>query len=182
MKNISHSIIFSGKISSGKSSVSKLIANRLGASRVSFGSYLKELCLKKNIVVSRENLQELGESLIRSNPKEFLDAVFEPVSNTEIVVIDGLRHKAILDLIRLRSELTTLIFFDLDDELRQTRYQNREKSLDGSKSVEVFQAQNNHIVEREVTDLKILSDLIVDSSLPLNEVIEVIMAFLENSK
>lgn len=180
MKSIKTSIIIIGRICSGKTTYSKEIAKFLNTQVKSFSNYLKHYCEINGILINRENLQNIGEDLINTQPQVFLGNVinFEKVTS-EIVIFEGVRHNIILDELINLSEITIPIFISVDPETRYNRYITRDKKADTNISFEQFLAIDNHPVEMEIESLKSKCILIVDSvNQPINLTIEKIKNLL----
>ncbi|MVM35685.1 AAA family ATPase [Spirosoma sp. HMF4905] len=92
-------IALSGQIGSGKTSISNGLAQLLNWDIVSFGNYIRKIALSKQIDITRENLQNLGESLVRENPESFCYSVLEQENNwkNKSFIIEGVRHEIVLD-------------------------------------------------------------------------------------
>ncbi len=180
MKPIKTSIIIIGRICSGKTTYSKEIAKFLNIQVKSFSTYLKHYCEMNGIQINRENLQNIGEDLINTQPQVFLENVinFEK-GPSDIIIFEGVRHKIILDELNNLSEKTIPIFISVDPETRYNRYINRDKKTDRKISFEQFLAIDNHPVEMEIESLKSKCILIVDSvNHPINLTIEKIKDLL----
>ncbi len=65
-------ITISGRICSGKSYASNLIANKFSFPVASFGGYLKYYCEKNSLSIERKSLQDVGQRLVDNNPDEFV--------------------------------------------------------------------------------------------------------------
>lgn len=180
MKSIKISIIIIGRICSGKTTYSKEIAKFLNTEVKSFSAFLKHYCEMNGIQANRENLQNIGEELINTQPRVFLENVINFEKGTsEIVIFEGVRHKIILDEINNLSEKTIPIFICADGKTRFNRYINRDKKDDVKISFDQFIAIDNHPVEMEIESLKSKCILIVDSvNLPINLTIEKIKNLL----
>jgi cytidylate kinase len=180
MKSIKISIIIIGRICSGKTTYSKEIAKFLDIRTKSFGAYLKYYCELNGIAVNRENLQKIGEEYIKTQPKIFLEKVlsFED-DGSDIIIIEGVRHKIIFDELLQLSENIFPIFIDADQQTRYQRYINRNKESDIIVSLKQFLAIDNHPVEMEIESLKSKCSLIIDSvDQPINIAMESIKDFL----
>ena len=99
-------VCFSGKIGSGKSSVSKAVAQSIGCQRAGFGDYLRKLILLAGgDPESRRELQDLGQTLVQNDLSEFCEGLLSDIkyqTGTDLV-IDGIRHVKIYD------ELATIL-------------------------------------------------------------------------
>src|SRR3982751_2032964 len=69
-------VSFAGRIGSGKSSVSNVLAEALGWPRAGFGDYLRdELRRRGGDMASRQALQDLGQSFVEVDPEAFCRSV-----------------------------------------------------------------------------------------------------------
>lgn len=167
---LSGSIIgFSGQIGSGKSTISKVVANRLGWPWASFGHFLRQEASRRGLdPSSRQELQALGEELISSGWTDFCRRALEsggwrPGQN---LVVDGIRHiEAIKTIEKLTSPLEVkLVYVSLDEETRRTR------ALSRGMSYENLRLADNHPVEAQVRNLlRERADLTVDGTAPQEE-------------
>jgi adenylate kinase family enzyme len=82
------SIIIIGRICSGKSSLARALSESLNIPKASFGGYLVELAPQFNLKVSRDSLQNLGQSLIDSNPEKFLADVIKFSGSSEEMIFE----------------------------------------------------------------------------------------------
>lgn len=182
MKPIKTSIIIIGRICSGKTTYSKEIANFLNIRTKSFGAYLKYYCELNGIEVNRENLQKIGEEYIKTQPKIFLQKVLSFENDgSDIIIIEGVRHKIIFDELLHLSENVLPIFIDADQQTRYQRYINRNKESDIIVSFKQFLTIDNHPVEIEIESLRSRCSFIIDSvNQPMNIAMESIKIFLNN--
>jgi len=157
-------IAISGRICSGKSYAANLIARQLNIPVASFGSYLKYYCEKNNLPLDRTTMQNLGENLVRTNAQEFLTNVINYfINGFDSIIIEGVRHKVILELIKLVGEKSISIYLETDTNTRFERCIKRNKDFE-VKSREQFNILDNHIVEKEIESLKLFCDYIIDSN------------------
>ncbi len=156
-------ISISGKICSGKSYVADIISKQYGFPIASFGGYLKQYCKTNNLPFSRGALQSLGENFIKENPQQFLIDVLNFYKNEkEIIILEGIRHKVILQLIKKDNKNSISIFIDADKRTRYSRYKKR----DSSKHITFnqFIAFDDHPVENEINSLKEYCDLTLNTT------------------
>ena len=94
-------VAFSGKVGSGKSSVSAAVAQKLGWARVGFGDYVRKVALTQHLEATRQTLQDLGQHLLDTDARAFCEAVLAqaPISSSPLV-IDGVRHEHVLQLLK----------------------------------------------------------------------------------
>ena len=154
-----------GRICSGKSYVADLIASEFSFPVASFGSYLKFYCEKNNLPTDRKYLQNLGQNFAEKEPIQFVINVIDHfIGNRNAIIIEGIRHHSIFEIINTLSENTMSIFVDADQETRYNRYVQRKKNSDKLKTPSQFIKLDNHPVEIEIESLKPLCDIVVDST------------------
>lgn len=92
-------LAFSGKIGSGKTTLTTMLAVRLGWPRVSFGEYVRQLAIQRQLEPTRQVLQALGETLLDESIEEFCKRVIAQADwqATGNLLIDGVRHISVLD-------------------------------------------------------------------------------------
>jgi ribosome-binding protein aMBF1 (putative translation factor)/dephospho-CoA kinase len=144
---------FAGRIGSGKSTLSSEVAKRLGWRRASFGDYLRTLAKSSGLDdQSRDVLQYLGSSLIEKDVDDFCRAVLTHFgwNSGEPLIIDGIRHKEVLESLRkLVAPLDLrMVFLEVDEQERVGRLKAREERI-----VEHLETVEAHATEQQVKDL-----------------------------
>lgn len=173
-------LAFSGKIGSGKSAVSTAVAQALGLPQVSFGDYVRHQAQLRQLPQTREQLQDLGEHLFQADALAFCRAVLGQAPNwTDGVIIDGIRHQAVLHLLRQLAAPQPLfhVHLTLDEAVRTQRVGQRP----GEPPADVQEQHRaaTHPTEQQVTEaLPGLADIVVNSSFGLNEVVTQIIELL----
>lgn len=167
-------VCFSGKIGSGKSSVIASVGNKLQWKRTGFGEYLRaEITKLGGDPESRAALQDMGQSLVASNPDAFCQAVldfvdYEPGEN---LLIDGVRHVDIFNrLERIVSPTAIrLIHLSVSEDVQRTRVQFRPDAADldraGAHAVEADLAHNLPDRAHAVVDAEATFDQVVGGCL-----------------
>lgn len=169
---------FAGKIASGKTTLSSQSAQTLGWPRVSFGEYVRAETQKRGLAESRESLQYVGESLLAADPEGFCRAVLAQANwkPDQPLVVDGIRHRQVVGVIsRLVAPMRfALVFVNIDDSIRESRIRERDQGKSRMNwEIDV------HSTEREAhSDLEGIADLVVDGSLPVEEVLTQIRSLL----
>jgi adenylate kinase family enzyme len=162
-------ICFSGRIGSGKTSVTQTLSASLGWPRAGFGDYLRARVERNGgDPNSREALQDLGQSLVDADPDGFcLDVLksgnFQPGGN---LLLDGIRHVNILSRIKrlVGPSRAILIHLTLDDADLRKRVESRSQGGD-----DLVRAEK-HRVEAEISSsLPQIADRVVDASPPISE-------------
>ncbi len=160
-------IAICGRIGSGKSTVSAILASDLSIQVVSFGDYVRQMARRGGRPATRSTLQDLGDSLYqRLGASGLLQATLElaGVADDETVIFDGVRHIDVLTAIRRRAGKTVAIYLDVSSEVR---YQRRWSQGRTDLSWEEFEAIDGHPVEAEIGALAELCDFVIDASQPL---------------
>jgi dephospho-CoA kinase len=156
--------VFCGPLGSGKTNVSKIVAQETGAGWTSFGATLKKIAAERTIPIDREHLQALGEEMVSRMPVGFCRRVFdeaEPQGQRDIVV-DGLRHAEIFPILQRLSQPRRLlcIFVDVTDRIRFERIELRDR-VTRNQIVKL----ESHSTEIQVQlGVRRLADFVVDNS------------------
>jgi AAA domain len=159
---------FSGRIGSGKTSITQVLSLALGWSRAGFGDYLRERIAREGgDPRSRQVLQDLGQRLVDADPDGFClevlkSANFQPGGD---LLLDGIRHVDVKNRITrlVAPSRTILIHLPLDDAELLKRIESRlEGSLDHARAAK-------HRVESELaSSLPEIADRVFDASPPVN--------------
>lgn len=148
----------------GKSTVAKFLQQSLNIPIVSFGGYLVNYAEKNNLLPTRDVLQDIGNSLVREDPVAFLKSVFAYANiSSDSAIVEGIRHRSIIENLRHIAEKVALIYIDLDVQTRYERYCSGQKASDTVISFEEFIKKDNHPVESEIESLKLHSQIISGS-------------------
>jgi cytidylate kinase/transcriptional regulator with XRE-family HTH domain/Zn-dependent peptidase ImmA (M78 family) len=171
-------LAFSGKIGSGKTTLSQQVADALGWRRASFGEYLSMFAKSQGLDDSREVLQELGESLVSRNPDDFCRSVLAHFGwrSGEPLVIDGVRHATIFEALRrIVAPLDLrLVFVNVDEDTRLKRLKKTDRDVIGR-----LQEVEAHSTERDVVNtLPSLASRHIRGDRPPNEVVREIVGWV----
>lgn len=151
---------FAGKIGSGKTSVTRALAQCLGWRRVGFGDYVRaELTRRGGNPEVREELQNLGQQLVDSDPVSLCRAVLDAgdFSPGEDLLVDGIRHAAVYRALVeiVKPSQTGLIYLGATDDVRSLRAVQRGDAI---------AAATDHRVEAELeTTLPVIADAVVEA-------------------
>jgi dephospho-CoA kinase len=166
-------VCFSGRIGSGKSSVTEALQQALGWKRAGFGDYLRQLIAESGgDPNSRKVLQDLGQSLVESEPDAFCGAVLASgrFRQGEPFLLDGIRHVNIYRLIGklVAPSQVRLIHLEVDDAHVRDRVAERP---DGT--ADLARAER-HRVEADLSQsLPHIADVVLDANQPLMTVVHV---------
>lgn len=150
-----------GKIASGKTYVSKTIADRNQWLRCSTSDFLRDiLCKNGENFPSREQLQELGEIEINKGwsvfARDFMNYAMAK-SISDYLIIDGIRHIEFFDEVKniVFPKKCILIYLDIPQEIIRARLKER-----GEKTIDF-----EHIAEGSQVSLFNAADFISDGSI-----------------
>jgi cytidylate kinase len=149
----------SGPARSGKSTVAKGVAAATGGDRVSFGDYVRRIAVDRGFPERRQQLQALGQELLDElGPDEFTARVLADTEEAATLVVDGVRHLSVNDVLARRADRYLLVFVELDQGVRRSRLEELEgDSLDLS-------GVDDHSTECEAPALRGLADLVLDGA------------------
>lgn len=163
-------IVFAGKFGSGKTTLARATAEKLGVRYAGFGVTLKRIAAERGIPATRENLQSLGEQLVCDAPDELCRRVIaEREPSLVPMVIDGLRHARIYEILKRLSgpRRLVLVFVTLPNDIRIQRIKGREQLTDAQ-----IKEIDAHSTELEVdSTIRALADLTVDNSPPIEHMV-----------
>ena len=173
-------LAFSGKIGTGKSSVSVAVAEGLHLPWVSFGDYVRKRAKAQELEPTRQHLQDLGQTLLLADADAFCAAVLAQVPDVENgFVVDGIRHSNVLHIIKrlVAPQQVIHIHLSLDEDLREERVAGRQ----GVVEYDEQRRMNNHPTEEQVSELlPNIADLNISSSDTLNTVIGKVKTSVES--
>lgn len=169
-------IAFGGRIASGKSTISRLVASRLDAPWVSFGDAVRMEARDRGIPTSRINLQDLGDELIAQGWDEFCELVVRqaPADRRDRLVVDGVRHLGAIDALSRWSApaRSVLIFVNTSRERRLGWL--RERGV----SEQAALAADSHQNESELDAVETRADGHIENDGPVDDAVEAALAAL----
>lgn len=142
-----------GEIASGKTTLSEALSASIGCPRYSVSDYLKVQAKNKGYkVINREVLQQIGADCISEGwttfCKNFID--FIGLNDMETVIIDGVRHKAFFEALKMLTSPNKnwLFYLDVDkNKIHERKQQRGELCINYS-----------HIAEGNMLELKSMAD------------------------
>lgn len=163
-------VLFAGPICSGKSTISKAFAQKLGWRWTSFADYLRHIAAAERLPMSRSSLQDLGQQLIDRGWLPFCRSVLDFAQWTPglPLIVDGIRHP---EAVHALESLTTpspvtLIYVDTPLLTRKERFAAREPE-------DSFEAADSHPVERDAgARLRQLANHVVEGSSPVANTVD----------
>lgn len=166
---------FAGRIGTGKSTISRAIAERLEVPRVSFGDVVRSEASKRNLPEAREALQNLGDALIAEGWDSFCARVVATAKPraSDTLVVDGIRHIGAIDgLTKLATRSFILVFVEAPWESRI--------SWRGI-AVDELRRADAHPNEAEVDDVRLAADVVVVNDGPIEQVVAKLLGVLPES-
>src|SRR5687768_882062 len=105
-------VCVAGGIGSGKTELSKALVAKLGWRRAAFGDYVRTVAHDRGLGDERDVLQQLGETLLKQDAAGFCRAVLANAEwrQGEPLVLEGVRHAEVLELIRTIVAPTPVTF------------------------------------------------------------------------
>jgi cytidylate kinase len=168
-------LLLIGPRASGKSTLARLMAVRLGRPCLSFGGYVRDYAAARGIPSEPAVLEELGARLIvERGYAGLLDDVLMALPESTGVVLDGVRHPEMLGAVAARFADVLSCYIDAPDNVRYERWLKREHVAVSAASLRRFQQLADGPVERHVSELGTLADLVLDGSQPAEALIEIV--------
>jgi adenylate kinase family enzyme len=169
-------ILFSGGTGSGKTTISRKLADLIGWRWASFGDFVRREARRRKLSTDIRSLQELGESMVEAGARAFCAKFLEEAewSRGEGIVIDGLRHLSVLNELKAIAAPVEVVLLVLD----VSRTQRRQRLLSRGYSGDPL-AIEEHRIESDVTSiLPGQASLRVDGSLTEDESVMAILRWL----
>ncbi len=166
-------IVLASRLGAGKSTLAGELHNLTEFPIISFGQYVKSVAIERSIVITRENLQNIGEELVIVDPQIFTQRAFGSREISAGAIVDGLRHKTVLEAIRRLAGAApvTLVFIQTADGIRRERLLKR-----GMSDEEIARADSHQMEMALDRELLASSDMIVDGALSAQVNAEAIIA------
>jgi dephospho-CoA kinase len=152
-------IVMVGKIASGKSTISKILAEKLKISYLSIGEFFREELRKRKVQASRQNLQKLGKELfLKYGVERILGEILKKVKIVNnACIIDGIRYPEAIKILKdIYESKCITIFLDYPATTRKRRYL-KEKRI-GTKEWKLI---DNAFTESHILAIKDSADLII---------------------
>lgn len=172
-------LAFTGKIGSGKTTLTAALARELGCRRASFGDYVRHIVSNRGLEQTRENLQMIGTELLEANLRGFCSAVLRHSGwgQGEALVIDGLRHVETINPIQdlISPARLKIISVAIDEDTRLARL-----GLRGDGDKKALSLADSHSSEQQVGSILLKkADLVIDGNDPVSENVSRIMAWIK---
>jgi dephospho-CoA kinase len=161
-------IAFSGKLGSGKTTISNAVATALGWPLAGFGDYVRRVVRERGLEGARENLQAVGTELLEADAREFCKEVLSSGGwiRGEPLLLDGLRHVRTIAIIQeLISPATLRIISILVPEATRLQRLGQRDQVEAA-STSIIEA---HSSEQEVGSILCNhADLVLDGEKPVS--------------
>jgi dephospho-CoA kinase len=172
-------LAFSGGLGSGKSDLTKALAERLRWPRVGFGDYVRKYAVEVGRdATDRAVLQQLGQALVLTDREGFITNVLKQNPTDENLIVDGVRHVEIL--LELKRQVypraLKLIHLNTDNGTRQERLIKRdhvERRVVARYDSDITEAQIARILPQ-------YADFVIDGSLPTSILVEQVVSYITN--
>lgn len=162
-------VAFAGQIGSGKSELSKALAEHYGVPLVSFGDAVRQEASRRGLAETRTALQDLGDQLISAGWDQFCRIVFDQIEDEAggSVVVDGVRHLGAIEVLRTRAIPSRLyvVFVVTPETRRQARLIDR--GLSPAEALAADQSGN----EGELISVKLRADLVISNDEDIAQVV-----------
>jgi dephospho-CoA kinase len=172
-------IAIAGRIGSGKTTLSKDLANALQCMRASFGDYVRGAVQERGLPPTRENLQVIGTQLLIGDPRRFCSSVLSSCGwqPGKDLVIDGLRHIMTIPIIRRLVEPAAMkiVYVSVPEEIRLQRLKDR-----GEGDARNVARIESHSSELELEPIAQLAELAVRGDKPREANVAEIAAWLRD--
>ena len=150
---------------SGKSTFAAELAARVGGVVVSFGDVVRARAAASGLdPTDRVTLMEVGHTWASDDPAGICAAVLAGTAAADVVIIDGIRHDKVLEVLH-RHPGFQLVFLATPDDLLANR-------LGGAVD------PRRHPSERDVAHLEHLADVVVDGRGPVESMVSSVLAKL----
>jgi cytidylate kinase len=153
-------MLIAGPVRSGKSTLARRVAERFGGIRVGFGDAVRKRTQTLGLPDERSFWQQVGEDWVSRDPRGLCDAVLASAAGEALVVVDGLRHRSVHDLLLARAERqrVVLVFVDADVSVRRDRLAS--DGISGEAMGQVL----SHSTEAELAWLRDRADIVADGT------------------
>lgn len=175
-------VVVFGEIASGKSTVSRYIAEVTRCQMLSFGALIREECSRMSVLPTRASCQQIGYELFqRVRAAGIVHALLQHAggSPTDCFVIDGVRHVSVLNEIRVLFSPVFVIAVTARLEDRYKRYKIRGESEE-ELPIEEFVRISNHPIEAGIAALFPEADVVIDSGVSQEQMLFAVRIALES--
>jgi AAA domain len=170
-------VCLSGRIGSGKTSISQVLSAALQWRRSGFGEYVRlQVRERGGDPESRQALQDLGLELVSADPDAFCRAVLEMGDFLPggTLILDGIRHADIFSRVaRLVAPSRAVLFHLAVEDAEATR---RVKAR--TDAADLTRAESHPVESEVVQSLPSSANYVLDGSKPVKEIAAQILDLL----
>lgn len=156
-----------GQIACGKEVVKKYLAEKYKAQDCKFSTSLRDILIRLDLTVSRENMQKISTILRAGFGEDLLAKVIAADASklkSEIVVMDGIRRMADIKYLKDLPNFY-LIKIEADTQTRFERVKSRnENTGDKDKTFEQFVFEQNYETEKTIPEVMDFAKISIDNN------------------
>jgi dephospho-CoA kinase len=154
-------LLIAGAIASGKTTTARLLADQTGARLIQIRDALSQVLALPN--ADRRQLQEGGRELDRRTAGRWLVEYLSEVGDVgDDLVVDSVRtERQTVPVLRELAE-TKLIYLEASASTRRARFE-RAAATDELKRSRVFDQAMRYVTETEVTKLRSMADVTIET-------------------
>ena len=168
-------VALSGPMGSGKSTLSRALAEKFDADLLAFGGYVRAYAEARGLTAGgRSCLQDIGQQLVERDPRAFVrDALAWVRHKPDLdLVLDGVRHESVWNEIcgtaGERGQAAKLIYLDTWEDERRRRLRTR-----GLSETEIT-AFDNHPIERDLRGrLRAKAHMVLEGNVDIPTLVEI---------
>jgi len=173
-------LVLAGGIGSGKTTISRALAERFGWNQVNCGSVIRAKALRVGLPSNdRHVLQDLVLEWVKRDVTEFSKAILEAGcwQAGQSLLVDGVRNRAVVEGLRQLTSpsITAVVYLEACIGTRRGRVRVRNEAEDLSHG-------EAHAVEIEATTLREIAALIVDAEGSTVRAVDEIAQWLRNAE
>lgn len=169
-------VAFAGRIASGKSAVSRAVADHYAVDRVSFGDAVRTEAKRRRLGESRTILQEVGDELVGDGWDAFCARVIGQVKwdGGRSLVVDGVRHVGAVEALRRIGGSASFVLVFIETPWERRVEWLAERGVSAPAAI----AADSHPNESELDDVMSQADLVVANNTDLDSVLAAVVAFV----
>ena len=172
-------ICFSGRIGSGKTTVSHCVARSPGWKWASFGQFVHTNNKRIGGSHRRSDLQDSGQLAVNRNSFGFCNQMLThfSVGKDDNVIIDGIRHLNVLNDLKkiFSSRKVILLYLGISNSIREARLTQR-----GDDRREIAEAEQHCMEQEVIEDLPRVADRIVNVDGELTDTVSVVRSVIDS--
>ena len=154
-----------GRICSGKTTISEYLRNKRGAAEFRFSNILKDILKRLHMENKRTNLQALGAGIRDCmGPEVLLNAMIGDLEDNgyEIAVLDGVRYPNEVTMIHKLKGI--VINVTAPEEVRHARAVSRGTRGEANMTIEQFRANEQEETEKHLDEMAEIADYTIENT------------------